>query len=70
MDDSNRLCARLLHRVPDAGDAMTILGVSIWKWLIAWLAVSVIVSLLTGLIFEDRLDKWLSEENQEGEKDE
>lgn len=49
---------------------MTILGVSIWKWLIAWLAVSVIVSLLTGLIFEDRFDKLLSEENQEGEKDE
>jgi len=70
MDDPNRLRASLLHRVLHAGDAMTILGVSIWKWLIGWAAIAVIVSLLTGLIFEDRLDKWLSEENQEGEKDE
>lgn len=49
---------------------MTILGVSIWKWLIGWAAIAVTVSLLTGLIFEDRYDKWLSEGNQEGEKDE
>ncbi len=41
---------------------MTLFGFTIWKLLIAWAAGSVIVSVLAGLIFEDRYDKWLINE--------
>jgi len=47
---------------------MTLFGFTIWKLLIAWAAIAVIVTLLTGLIFEDRFDKWLSEEKNDDQE--